>query len=89
MKELSELAKKSSELLNKKTDVFEDIVVLFKRQQEFFNYINKITSLISEFFIALRETIQNIDFTNYDCFIKLEAIGWMPCLDLTKDEKKI
>lgn len=88
MKELSELAKRSSELLNKKLDVFEDIAILFKKQQEFFNNINKMTSLISEFSMALRETIKNIDFTNYDCFIKLEEIGWMPCLDLTKDEKK-
>lgn len=88
MKELSELAKISSELLNKKLDVFEDIARLFKKQQKFLNNINKMSSIISEFFIALIETIQNIDCTNYNCFIKLEEIGWMPCLDLTKDEKK-
>ncbi|EPB8219508.1 hypothetical protein ACV3P7_01570 [Clostridium perfringens] len=88
VKELSKLAKECNEILNKKTDFFKDIAVLFEGSIEFFYDTSKISNIISEFLSTLRETIQNIDFTNYDCFIKLEEIGWMPCLDLTKDEKK-
>ncbi|MDU5492174.1 MAG: hypothetical protein E6094_04325 [Clostridium perfringens] len=88
VKELSKLAKECNEILNKKPDFFKEIAVLFEGLIEFFNDTSKISNIISEFFSTLRETIQNIDFTNYDCFVKLEEIGWMPCLDLTKDEKK-
>lgn len=88
VKELSKLAKECNEILNKKPDFFKDISVLFEGLIEFFNDTSKISNIISEFFSTLRETIQNMDFTNYDCFVKLEEIGWMPCLDLTKDEKK-
>lgn len=88
MKTLSELATESIDILNRRPSIFENMGNLIIKFQEFCNGFGKILESISNFSMMLGEAIRNIDFTNYECFIRLKEIGWMPCLDLTKEEKE-
>ncbi|EOU1742891.1 hypothetical protein LTY04_001116 [Clostridium perfringens] len=74
--------------LNKATIKLSEVGMVIGKQVERFNKSsNKIKNALLEFSKNLDEIIKNIDFSVLKCTFRLRDIGWLPCLDLTKEEK--
>ncbi|EOU1470360.1 hypothetical protein VOH97_000563 [Clostridium perfringens] len=48
---------------------------------------NNLINVFSRFSKYFNEVIKKLDFSGISCAVKLRYIGWLPCLDLTKEEK--